>query len=185
MAPRSPGDCEPWAFATGRSRHAHVAERSCCPADRLDPTRVPRPRRGVGGTAPAPSVSELRHLLQWGAHAPCTRQGIAAPSTCADSRAYRISHLARRSPSVLRSDGIIGRHRCPVMAIPTAMRGRDRSQLHPSCRSDQTARCACQLWRAIPGAQLCVVPGCAHNVYLEQSDLFNRILSDFLMLPAA
>jgi hypothetical protein len=23
MAPRSPGGCEPWAFATGRSRHAH------------------------------------------------------------------------------------------------------------------------------------------------------------------
>ena len=39
------------------------------------------------------------------------RQGYAAPSTCADSRAYRISHLARRSPSVPRSDGIIGRHR--------------------------------------------------------------------------
>src|SRR6516164_9195680 len=80
-------------------------------ADWLDPTRVPRPCRGVGGTAPAPSVGELRRLLQWGAHAPCTRQGYAAPSTCADSRAYRISHLARRSPSVLRSDSIIGRHR--------------------------------------------------------------------------
>src|SRR3974390_1996903 len=63
------------------------------------------------GTAPPPSVGELRRLLQWGAHAPCTRQGYAAPSTRADSRAYRISHLARRSPSVLRSDGIIGRHR--------------------------------------------------------------------------
>src|SRR6516225_6385820 len=62
------------------------------------------------GTAPPPSVGELRRLLQWGAHAPCTRQGYAVPSTRADSRAYRISHLARRSPSVLRSDGIIGRH---------------------------------------------------------------------------
>jgi len=39
-------------------------------ADWLDPTRVPRPCRGVGGTAPPPSVGELRHLLQWGAHAP-------------------------------------------------------------------------------------------------------------------
>ena len=56
------------------------------------------------------SVGELRRLLQWGAHAPCTRQGYAAPSTCADSRACRISHLARRSPSALCSDGIIGRH---------------------------------------------------------------------------
>ena len=31
-------------------------------------------------------------------------------STCADSRAYRISHLTWRSSSALRSDGIIGRH---------------------------------------------------------------------------
>ena len=69
----------------------------------------------------------LRHLLanyaayyNGGAHAPCTRQGYTAPSTCADSRAYRISHLARRSSSVLRSDGIIGRHRCsPRCAPPT------------------------------------------------------------------
>ena len=60
----------------------------------------------------------LRHLLanyaayyNGGAHAPCTRQGYTAPSTRADSRACRMSHLARRSPSVLRSDRIIGRHR--------------------------------------------------------------------------
>src|SRR6516162_11018027 len=102
--------------AHGHSRPADhatltVAKRACRTADRLDPTRVPRPCRGVGGTAPPPSVGELRRLLQWGAHAPRTRQGYAAPSTCADSRAYRISHLARRSPSVLRSDGIIGRRR--------------------------------------------------------------------------
>src|SRR3954454_18376260 len=71
---------------------------------------MPRPCHGVGGTAPPPSVGELRHLLQWSAHAPCARQGYAAPSICADSRAYRISHLARRSPSALHSDGIIGRH---------------------------------------------------------------------------
>ena len=65
----------------------------------------------LGETAPPPSVGELRHLLQWGAHAPCARQGYPAPSTSADSRAYRISRLARRSPSALRSDGIIGRHK--------------------------------------------------------------------------
>src|SRR5690349_13777560 len=50
-------------------------------------------------------------VLQWGAHAPCAPQGYSAPSTYADSRPYRISHLARRSPSALCSDGIIGRHR--------------------------------------------------------------------------
>src|SRR6516162_5707001 len=89
-----------------------MRQRTTPSSDWLDPTRVPRPRRGVGGTASPPSVGELRRLLQWGAHAPCTRQGYPVPSTLADSRAYRISHLARRSPSVLRSDGIIGRHSC-------------------------------------------------------------------------
>jgi hypothetical protein len=67
-------------------------------------------QRGVGGKAPPPSIGELRHLLQPGAHAPCARQGYSAPSTRADSRAYRISDLARRSPSGLHSDGIIRRH---------------------------------------------------------------------------
>ena len=76
----------------------------------LDPTRVPRPCRGVGGKAPPSSVGELRDLLQPDAYAPCARQGCSAPSTCPDSRAHRISHLARRSPSALRSDRIIGRH---------------------------------------------------------------------------
>src|SRR5207237_1281337 len=65
----------------------------------LDSARVPRPCRGVGGKTPPPFVGELRHLLQRGAHAPCAQQGYSAPSTCTDSRAYRISHLARRSPS--------------------------------------------------------------------------------------
>src|SRR5262249_36777607 len=98
---------------SGRADHAAltVAERSCRTADRLDPTRVPRPCRGVGEKAPPSSVGELRDLLQPGAHAPCARRGCSAPSTCADSRAYRISHLARRSPSALHSDDIIGRHR--------------------------------------------------------------------------
>src|SRR5215831_797780 len=93
-----------------------VAERACRTADWLDPTRVSRPCGGVGGNAPPSSVGELRDLLQRGAHAPCARQGCSAPSTCADSRVYRISHLARRSPSALRSDGIIGTHRLPVAA---------------------------------------------------------------------
>ena len=37
-----------------------------------------------------------------------------------------------------------------------------------------------ELWRGIPKANLCVVPGCAHNVHLEQPALFNAILSQFL-----
>src|SRR5215469_12924514 len=105
----------PAAASHGHSRPADhatltVAERACRTADWLDPTRVSRPCGGVGGKAPPSSVGELRDLLQPGAHAPCARQGCSAPSTCADSRAYRISHLARRSPSALHSDGIIGTH---------------------------------------------------------------------------
>jgi len=38
-----------------------------------------------------------------------------------------------------------------------------------------------ELWRGIPKAQLCVVPGCAHNVHLEKPTIFNDILSDFLL----
>jgi len=38
-----------------------------------------------------------------------------------------------------------------------------------------------QLWRAIPGARLSVIPGCAHNAHLESPDLFNRIVGDFLL----
>ena len=37
-----------------------------------------------------------------------------------------------------------------------------------------------QLWRRIPGAQLAVVPGCAHAVHLEKPALFNALLLDFL-----
>ncbi|MFK7836815.1 MAG: alpha/beta fold hydrolase [Sulfitobacter sp.] len=37
-----------------------------------------------------------------------------------------------------------------------------------------------QLWQTIPGAELSVLPGCAHAVHLEKPGLFNAILSDFL-----
>ncbi|MFL4468717.1 alpha/beta fold hydrolase [Tateyamaria armeniaca] len=36
------------------------------------------------------------------------------------------------------------------------------------------------LWTAIRQASLAVVPGCAHAVHLEKSDMFNAILRDFL-----
>jgi len=100
---------------------------------------VPRPCRGAGGTAPPPSVGELGRLLQWGAHAPCTRQGYAAPSPCADSRAYRISHLARRSPSVLRSDRIIGRHN--YRKAPRKRGARGQAQTSPTTPLSITWTC--------------------------------------------
>jgi pimeloyl-ACP methyl ester carboxylesterase len=36
------------------------------------------------------------------------------------------------------------------------------------------------LWQQIPGANLAVVPGCAHAVHLEKPKLFNELLADFL-----
>ena len=39
------------------------------------------------------------------------RQGCSAPFELCRRRAYRVDQLARRSPSSVRSDGIIGRHR--------------------------------------------------------------------------
>lgn len=36
------------------------------------------------------------------------------------------------------------------------------------------------LWRCIPGADLAVIPGCAHNAHQEKPDIFNAILADFL-----
>jgi len=37
-----------------------------------------------------------------------------------------------------------------------------------------------QLWQTIPGAKLAVLPDCAHAVHLENPDIFNRILLDFI-----
>jgi len=37
-----------------------------------------------------------------------------------------------------------------------------------------------KLWREIGGAQLAVIPGCAHAVHLEKPRLFNAMLADFL-----
>jgi pimeloyl-ACP methyl ester carboxylesterase len=36
---------------------------------------------------------------------------------------------------------------------------------------------------AIINAKLAVIPGCAHNVHLEETDLFNKTVEDFLSGP--
>jgi len=40
------------------------------------------------------------------------------------------------------------------------------------------------LYRAIPSAQLCVVPGASHTVAMNKPELVNRIILDFLASPA-
>lgn len=37
------------------------------------------------------------------------------------------------------------------------------------------------LWEGIKGSQLCVLPACAHGAHMEKPDLFNRVLTDFLL----
>lgn len=39
-----------------------------------------------------------------------------------------------------------------------------------------------QLWQAINGSNLAVLPRCAHAVHLEQADVFNRIVDGFLQV---
>ena len=38
-----------------------------------------------------------------------------------------------------------------------------------------------QLAASISNAELCMLPGCAHNAHLDKTDLFNQIVGDFLM----
>ncbi len=40
--------------------------------------------------------------------------------------------------------------------------------------------CSYGLWRGIPGAQLCVLPNCAHNAHLEVPEVFNPLIGRFL-----
>jgi pimeloyl-ACP methyl ester carboxylesterase len=40
------------------------------------------------------------------------------------------------------------------------------------------------LWETIKSARLAVVPGCAHNAHLDNPELFNRIVGDFLLATA-
>lgn len=37
------------------------------------------------------------------------------------------------------------------------------------------------LWRGIKDAEIAVLPQCAHNIHMERSELFNMIVSDFLI----
>jgi 2-hydroxy-6-oxonona-2,4-dienedioate hydrolase len=66
------------------------------------------------------------------------------------------------------------RARLGEIDIPTLVIGGDRD------RSVALAPLI-ELQDGIRGAQLCVLPGCAHCVHLERPDLFNRVVGDFLL----
>ena len=69
------------------------------------------------------------------------------------------------------------RARLGEIAMPTLIIGGDRD------RSIALAQLL-ELQRGIRGAELCVAPGCAHNVHLEKPELFNRVVGDFLLAAA-
>jgi len=41
------------------------------------------------------------------------------------------------------------------------------------------------LWEGIPGAEFCVMPNCAHGAHMENPELFNRVVGDFVLRAAA
>jgi pimeloyl-ACP methyl ester carboxylesterase len=62
--------------------------------------------------------------------------------------------------------------------------GRIRSRCLVLC-GDQDRSCnvseSLRIWKGVEGSRLCVVPGCSHNVHLERTELFNRIVMEFLV----
>jgi pimeloyl-ACP methyl ester carboxylesterase len=37
------------------------------------------------------------------------------------------------------------------------------------------------LWEGIPGSEFCIIPNCAHGAHLENPELFNKVVGDFLL----
>ena len=37
-----------------------------------------------------------------------------------------------------------------------------------------------RLYEALPNARLAILPGAAHNLHLERTELFNQVIGDFL-----
>ena len=72
--------------------------------------------------------------------------------------------------------GMVGwdvRDRLGEVSMPTlVICGDSDKSTHPDC--------SYELWHGIPGAQLCVLPDCAHNVHLEVSEAFNPLIGRFL-----
>jgi pimeloyl-ACP methyl ester carboxylesterase len=66
------------------------------------------------------------------------------------------------------------RSRLAELKMPTLVLCGDRDR---SISLDQ----AFALREGIEGSQLCIAPGCAHNVHLESPELFSQVVRDFLL----
>jgi pimeloyl-ACP methyl ester carboxylesterase len=107
------------------------------------------------------------------------RSGIGAPLRGA---------LEIRPPSSSWPDRVSAIMVTGAMTSKTIADGRPSARRLRTCRSGSrgpafsSVTCAAQKFNR--GAELCVAPGCAHNVHLEKPALFNRVVGDFLLAAA-
>lgn len=70
--------------------------------------------------------------------------------------------------------GWSGSERLQAIEAKTLVIWGDRDRTYPWCQTEQ-------LWQSIRGANLSVIPDCAHAAHLEKSFIFNKIVADFLV----
>jgi pimeloyl-ACP methyl ester carboxylesterase len=97
---------------------------------------------------------------------------------------YRLCYEAGRGTRVGAAITALGavkrwdvRSRLAELKMPTLVISGDRDR---SISLDQ----AFALREGIAGSQLCIVPGCAHNVHLEKPELFSQVVREFLLARA-
>jgi len=63
--------------------------------------------------------------------------------------------------------------RLQTLTMPTMVLWGDQDRTYPWSQPES-------LWRGIANSELCILPGCAHNVHMEKPTLFNAALGDFI-----
>jgi 2-hydroxy-6-oxonona-2,4-dienedioate hydrolase len=118
-------------------------------------------------TAEGASATARRIAATWFLH----RDQAQAYESCA-----QIAQLSRIEAILAGLDamnGWSGTAHLPHIKAKTLVIWGDHDRTYPW---DQTE----ELWRSIEGANLAVLPGCAHASHLEKPALFNAILKNFL-----
>src|SRR6266851_7743507 len=105
----------PTTSVNGHSRSADaaafpMAKRICRTADRFDPTRMPRPRRGVRREPPPSPTAVVHEILQWRPHASILGEGCAGLACRRTGRADPLSPHSRRAAPPICPDLIFDRH---------------------------------------------------------------------------
>jgi hypothetical protein len=87
-----------------------MAKRICRTADPFDPTRMPRPRRGVRRVPPPSPTAVVHEILQWRPHASILGEGCAGLACRRTGRADPLSPHSRRAAPPICPDLIFDRH---------------------------------------------------------------------------